>query len=296
MRKPTLEDTLEYVGVAGFVEIMRRLPLRVSLALGAGLGCVAFDLLRFRRRVTLSNLRMHLDRPGVCGSPTRIGRKSYANFGMGIVEFSKLPLVTTDYIDRNIRVDGLEHLDEAVHGGRGAVLVTGHFGSWELMGCVLRLLNYPVDFVVGIQRNPLVQMLMNNLRLASGIDVIELTSILSVVRSLKAGRFTAMLCDQDAGRGGVFVDFLGGPASTPKGAARLAIMAGVPIIPGFIIRIGGAKHRIVIEKPIYGDETKDVRTSVSTLTQAYTRVIEAYVRRYPDHWLWAHRRWKTKPS
>jgi KDO2-lipid IV(A) lauroyltransferase len=214
---------------------------------------------------------------------------------MALAEFARLPLIDTDYMARNIRIDGLEHLDDAVRLGKGAILLTGHFGSWELMGSVLAHSGYPVKFVVGIQRNRLVQGLMNRLRGASGIGVIELTSVMETVRHIRGGGFIAMLSDQDAGRRGVFVEFLGAEASTPKGAARLALATGAPIIPGFIVRSARMEHTITIEEPIHVDGRGDKETLVQRVTQQYTKVIEDYVRRYPDHWLWAHRRWKTQP-
>lgn len=295
MTKPTLKDRIEYAAVMVFVHKVRLLPARASLALAGWLGRIAFDVLGFRRQVTLSNLAGHLPDAAAQGKPTRIGRMSYANFGMAIAEFVRLPSVDRAYIDRNIEMEGLEHLDGALAGGKGAVLVTGHLGSWELMGCVLVRLGYPVTFVVGIQRNPLVQDLMNQIRRSSGIDVIELTSPMAIFHTLRANRFVAMLSDQDAGRRGIFVDFLGQPASTPPGVAHLAMLSGAPIIPGFITRLGGLRHRIVIEPPVHADRACSKEAAARQLTQAYTHVIETYVRRYPDHWLWAHRRWKTPP-
>jgi KDO2-lipid IV(A) lauroyltransferase len=296
MRRPTLEDRLEYLGVILFVKGARRLSTERALGLGRVLGHLVFDVCRFRRAVTLTNLRSHLKESGLLGSHVEIGRTSYANFGMALVEFGRLAAVDTAYIRKHISLEGLDNLDRAKRDGKGAILVTGHLGSWELMGCVLAHLGYPVTFVVGVQRNPLVQSLMNDLRRRAGIEIIEMTSAQRIVRSLKKGRFIAMLCDQDAGRGGVFVRFLGEPASTAQGPARLAIMTGAPIIPGFIIRLGGSKQRIVIEGPVQRAAASDRADAIASITQAYTAMIESYVMRHPDLWLWAHRRWKTRPG
>jgi KDO2-lipid IV(A) lauroyltransferase len=294
MKQPTLKDRLEYSGVMLFVRIVRCLSHERALRFAAVLGRFAFDVLGFRRKVTLSNLERHLPQCRMPHMGNRIGRASYINFGMNLAEFARLPLVDEDFIRTNIHLEGLEHLDRALDEGKGAILVTGHFGSWELMGCVLVRMGYPVKFVVGIQRNPLVQRLMNDLRVSSGIGIIEATSSLKVLRALKANRFVAMLSDQDAGRKGVFVDFLGARASTPQGPGRLAVMTGAPVIPGFIVRIDGTRQRIVIEKPI-GMEIAGKPPEPEALTQAYSQVIEAYVKQHPEHWLWAHRRWKSRP-
>ena len=164
------------------------------------------------------------------------------------------------------------------------------------MGCALVRLGYPLTFVVGVQRNRLVQRLMNRLRGECGISVIEPTSLLETTRVLRDNRFIAMLSDQDAGRDGVFVDFLGEAASTHAGAARLALLTGAPVITGFMIRTGLTRHRIVIEKPIHIDRSLERMEAVRRMTQAYTGSIESYVRQHPDQWLWAHRRWKTRPA
>jgi KDO2-lipid IV(A) lauroyltransferase len=296
MRPPTLEDRLEYLGVMAFVWVARILPARVAVWAGALLGRITFDVLRFRRAVTLANIETHLGRIGGAPGAVAIGRRAYAGFGRGIAEFSRLPCIDDDYIERHIETEGLDHLDRALEAGKGAVLVTGHFGSWELMGCVLVRLGYPLTFVVGVQRNRLVQNLMNRIRGVCGINVIEPTSLLATTRVLRNNRFIAMLSDQDAGRHGLFVDFLGAPASTPAGAARLALLTGAPVITGFIVGTGAMRHRIVIEEPVRIDRSLSKEECTRSITQAFTATIESYVRRYPDHWLWAHRRWKTKPD
>jgi KDO2-lipid IV(A) lauroyltransferase len=295
MKKPTVKDRLEYLGVISFVGAVRLLPHRIAVWLGGVLGVIAFDLLRIRRGVTVGNLKTHLRLDGIAPDLVDLGRGSYVNFGRALAEFVRIPCIDMDHIRRHIRLEGLEHLDRALDEGKGGVLVTGHFGSWELMGCVLVRLGYPLTFVVGVQRNRLVQALMNRLRSECGISVIEPASLLETTRVLRDNRFIAMLSDQDAGRNGVFVDFMGEPASTHAGAARLALLTGAPVITGFIMRTGLTHHRIVIEDAIRIDRSRERDDSIRGLTQAYTGCIETYIRRYPDHWLWAHRRWKTRP-
>jgi KDO2-lipid IV(A) lauroyltransferase len=114
-----------------------------------------------------------------------------------------------------------------------------------------------------------------------------------VIRALKNNRFVAMLSDQDAGSDGTVVEFFGRPASTPKGPAAFALKMDAPIVMAFIIRETGRKQKIVIEKAIFGDRTSDKEADIRNLTQAYTCVLEEYVRKYPDHWFWPHRRWKS---
>lgn len=298
MTGSTFEDRLEYAGALAFVRMVRLLPARLVPWFVRFLGVVFFDLVKYRRDVAIANLRQHLGNTCPGRSYASLGRESLTGFVGAVADLARLPLVTDKYIKANIETEGLEHLDRALAAGRGAVLVTGHFGSWELMGCVVARMGYPISLVVGVQRNPLVQRLMNDLRKSCGIKIIEPGSLLGARRSLRSNQFVAMLSDQDVGeRGvpGVFVEFLGDLASTPRGAAQFAMLAAAPIIPGFMVRLGGMRHRIVIEQPIMPPEEHS-EESVRRLTSAYTKVLEAYVRRHPGHWLWTHRRWKTRPA
>lgn len=296
MRKPTLEDRLEYAVLVPFVLLVRILPARAALRIGSLLGRFAFDIIGFRRKVTLGNLRARLNGCRDEARLARVGSDCYAGFAMSMVEFARLPLVTADYVRDCIEVEGAEHLDRALEEGKGAVLVTGHFGSWELMGCALVMMGYPITFAIGVQRNPLVQRLMNDLRRRAGIDVIEARSVLSLVRTVKSNKFVAMLSDQDAGPEGVFVDFMGAPASTPQGPARLALLTKSPVITGFIIRLDKCRHRITLGAPIRWNPAMNREEAVFYITREYTRTLESYVRERPAHWLWGHRRWKSDPA
>ena len=296
MKKPTLKDKLEYAALKPLVSLLRILPPRTALRIGRLLGGLAFDTIGFRRGVALSNLKNRLGESLDDAGLVRIGSRCYAQFAMSMVEFMRLPLVTQAYVRENIEIEGTRHLDDALMGGRGAVLVTGHFGSWELMGCALVMMGYPITFAVGVQRNPLVQRLMNDLRRHAGIEVIEAKSVLALARKVKSNEFVAMLSDQDAGGDGVFVDFMGAPASTPQGPARLALLTGSPVITGFITRLDGVRHRITLEPPIHWDTGMKREEAIIYITREYTKTLESYVRNRPDHWLWGHRRWKTGPA
>jgi len=270
----------------------RMIPYHLALALGSFLGWLAFDVLRIRRKVTLINLKKSLgaERDGLAA----IGRRAYRNFGKSMVEYTLFPSLDKEKIEQMVEFEGAEHWDEALKRGKGAILVTGHFGSWELMGAATSQRGYPVDFLVGEQHNVLVDNLMNDYRRSMGIGIIKMgAAAKGVIRALKSNRFVAMLSDQDAGSDGTVVEFFGRPASTPKGPAAFALKMGAPIVMAFIIRESGRKQKIVIEKAIFGEKTSDKQEDIRNLTQAYTRVLEEYVRKYPDHWFWPHRRWKS---
>jgi KDO2-lipid IV(A) lauroyltransferase len=270
----------------------RAIPYRLALALGSFLGWLAFDILRVRRKVTLINLENSLGKEK--RKLVRIGRRAYQNIGKSMVEYALFPSLDKEKILKFVEFQGAEHFDEALKRGKGAVVVAGHFGSWELMGAATSQKGYPVDFLVGEQHNLLVDNLMNDYRRSVGIGIIKMgAAAKGVIRALKNNRFVAMLSDQDAGNDGTVVDFFNRPASTPKGPAAFALKMDAPIIMGFIVRENGKKQRIVIEKPIFGEKTSDKEEDIRKLTQAYTRMLEDYIRKYPDHWFWPHRRWKS---
>jgi KDO2-lipid IV(A) lauroyltransferase len=274
--------------------IFRILPYGLALSFGSFLGFLAFDVFRVRRKVTLINLKNSLGDQKNINELKKIGRKAYRNIGRSLVEYSLFPSLNKERISRMVEFEGTENFDEALRGGRGAIVVAGHFGSWELMGAATCQKGYPVDFLVGEQHNILVDNLMNDYRKTMGIGIIKMgAAAKGVIKALKNNRFVAMLSDQDAGNDGTVVDFFNRPASTPKGPAAFALKMNAPIIMGFIIRGNNRRQKIVIEKPIFINKSNNKEDDIRSLTQAYTRVLEEYVRKYPDHWFWPHRRWKS---
>ena len=294
MTTPKTKHKVEYWITYLLGKIFRILPYRVALSFGSFLGFLAFDVFRIRRKVTLINLKNSLGDQKNVNELKKIGRDAYRNIGRSLVEYSLFPSLNKERISRMVEFEGAENFDEALRGGRGAIVVAGHFGSWELMGAATCQKGYPVDFLVGEQHNILVDNLMNDYRKYMGIGIIKMgAAAKGVIKALKNNRFVAMLSDQDAGNDGTVVDFFNRPASTPKGPAAFALKTNAPIIMGFIIRKNNRRQKIIIEKPLFIEKSKNKEDDIRNLTQAYTTVLEEYVRRYPDHWFWPHRRWKS---
>jgi KDO2-lipid IV(A) lauroyltransferase len=214
-----------------------------------------------------------------------------------MIEFAAFKKLSAEKIKSMVEFEGLHYFDEVLRAGTGAIVFAGHFDNWELLGAATARHGYPVHFLVGEQSNKRVDALMNELRQAQGINIISRdVALRSVMRTLSRNQIIAMLPDQNAGRTGIFVDFFGKPASTYKGPATFALKQGCPIIPAFIIRRPGRPHRAVLEPPIWPDREIDKEEAILNLTQACTNVLMKYIRRYPDHYFWAHRRWKTQPE
>jgi KDO2-lipid IV(A) lauroyltransferase len=287
-----IKHRFEYWIIRSLGALIRAIPYQLALTAGSFLGWLAFDVLRIRRKVTMINLQNSLG--GEPGKLKVIGRGAYKNFAKSMVEYALFPSLDKTSIPRMVELQGAENFDSALAAGRGAIVVAGHFGSWELMGAAVSQMGYPVDFLVGEQHNLLVDGMMNDYRRCMGIGIIKMgAAAKGIIKALNANRLVAMLSDQDAGSDGTIVRFFDRPASTPKGPAAFALKMNCPIIMAFIIRESSGKQGIVIEKPIFGKRTGDKEEDIRNLTQAYTGLLEDYVRKYPDHWFWPHRRWKS---
>ncbi|MDI6807519.1 MAG: lysophospholipid acyltransferase family protein [Candidatus Eisenbacteria bacterium] len=288
---------IEYLLVLSVVKLGCILPLRASLFAGRLIGKTAFNLVRARQRVTIANLEAAFGKEKTREEIVGIAKRCYENIGQTFIEFGRFPVTKPETIRKLVRIEGLEHLRDAMAAGKGGLFVAGHFGSWELMGASFFAYGFPVSFLVGEQSNRAVDNMMNRYREACGIKIIPMgISMRKVLKTLRSNEFVALLSDQDAGRKGVFVDFFGRKASTPFGPAAFSLRTGSPIIVCSIVRGERGKHTVILEKPVYPEPSGDEQRDIERYTQLYTSVIEKYVRQYPDHWYWLHRRWKTSPK
>jgi KDO2-lipid IV(A) lauroyltransferase len=274
----------------------RPLPRPWALAVGRGLGDFVWSVVRFRRAIVLDNIRHAFGEERGEAGVRAIARAFYRNLGMTLLEFLKLPHLKPGEIDSLVDVEGVEHLRAVERAGGGAIFVSGHFGNWEYMGARSATLGIPVSFIVKTQHNAQVDRMQNRIRTGAGIGIIRTgASIKDMIRSLKQGGLIAMLADQDAGKDGVFVEFLGRQASVLKGAGYLSWRLNVPLVTCFIFRQPDGRHLAVVDPPVQPDRNLGQDEAVRRLTEHHVRCLEAAVRRAPDHYYWVHRRWKTRP-
>jgi len=293
MKTKRIKHVVEYYSLVWFTACVRLLPLSWARFIARRLADTAFYAIPVRKKVVVGNLALSFPEK-TSGEIHSIAHSVYRQFAQTMVELLFFPKLSKEDMQRMVTMENLSVLNEALQGGKGAVLVGAHFGNWELMGAALAQV-HPVTFVVGQQQNIKVDDLLNSYRLGKGIKIIPLKLALrGVMRTLKNNEFIAILADQDAHEHGAFVPFFGRPASTPKGPAMFALRAGCPVIMGHIFREQG-KFRVVFEKvpqpPLTGDEETDIRN----YTAAHVSLLEKHTREHPDHWFWLHRRWKTKP-
>jgi Kdo2-lipid IVA lauroyltransferase/acyltransferase len=284
---------IEYITVKAILFLVNLISYRMALGLGNLIGFLAFSIFRIRREVTLTNLKKSLGDRFTNKQYKRLGLRAYCNICKSMIEYGLFPSFNKKKLEKYITIEGAEHFQKIKEAGKGAVLVTGHFGSWELMGAYIAQHGWPIDYLVGEQHNLKVNEIMNDHRRMYGIGLIELgVAARGVFKAVREGRMVAMLSDQDAGSDGVIVEFLGRPASTPKGPAAFSLKTGAPLLCGVIVR-EGMHQRIIVEPPINIHSTGDKNEDIRALTQAYTSVLSKYIREYPDHWFWPHRRWKS---
>jgi KDO2-lipid IV(A) lauroyltransferase len=187
----------------------------------------------------------------------------------------------------------MDFMENAQRGGKGAILMSGHIGNWELLAGYLRARGYPIDIVVKPMRNPLADALYNARRRDLELGIIYTqTATRGIVEALRDRRLVAILADQHAGEDGVEVKFFGRKVSTPRGPAVLALKYGCPIITGCMIRTSEGHFRMEIDGPLTSRPTGNHDEDIHAITQEFTSRLENHIRKYPDQWLWTHRRWR----
>ncbi len=222
---------------------------------------------------------------------------SFQHLGTMVIEVALLLLSDPSRLLSRVSVEGIEHLRAAADGGRGVLALTAHFGNWELLGVAHTLLGLPATLVVRPLDSAFANRLAERLRVRTGAELVaKRRALRPVLRALRRGRMVGILLDQNASRAeGVFVPFFGRPASTSRSLALLSLRSAVPIVPVFIHRERDGRHRIVIEPAIAAPPSGPPEAAIFELTAECVRRTEATIRRWPEQWLWLHRRWRTSP-
>ncbi len=293
-----VQTALEYGTARALLTGLGLLPRSLAVAAGCGLGHIAYTFGGRLRRTGARNLEIafpELDER----ERADILRGCFQSLGRLLGEFSHFPRATPESLRHIIDFEGLENLVAARESGRGVIVFTAHLGAWELLSFALSAFGYPMSFLVRRIDNSQVERFVEKTRTRFGNRSIDKrTAARPMLRVLREGGTVGILVDLNTHpHEGVFVDFFGIPASTTTGLAKLALRTGADVIPFFM---PWDKHRqrflMRIDPPLpvtrTGNEDEDVRL----LTSQVTSIIESYVRRFPDQWLWIHKRWNTRPA
>jgi KDO2-lipid IV(A) lauroyltransferase len=295
--KVSLRERMEFALVWLFVHAMRVLPRGLARAVGAVIGWIALHALGRLRGVGERNLRLAF--PELPESKRKdILRTEYRNLGYLLAEFCLMPRYTPETASRFIRYEGLENYLRARDRGKGVLVLTGHLGAWELSSFYHSLMGMPMGMVIRRLDNPLVDEFVNRIRCLHGNRVIHKDDFArGLIASMRAGETVGILMDTNmTPPQGVFVPFFGVEACTASGMARITLKTGAAVLPGFLLW-EEHEQRYVLR---FGKEIELIRSGNAELdtvanTAVFTATIEEYIRRYPEQWLWMHRRWKTRP-
>jgi len=273
------------------------IPLEARIWILEGLGELVYALDGRHRRIALRNLAIAFagKNPGERG---KIARSVFRNLGRVLAEISFIPRLNGRNTGRYIAMEGLENFHRAHAKGKGVLFLTAHFGNWEWMAVTFPLMTrQPCHLVVRPLDNGFLDGLVDKLRTSTGNHTIpKRKSMGRILRLLREGEVVGILLDQNmAWHEGVFVNFFGELACTNMGMALLALKTGAAVLPVFNVRQPDGSYRVIIEPELPLIRTGNKESEVEKNTELYNQVIEKYVHGYPDHWLWVHQRWKTRP-
>ena len=291
-----MRHAVEAAGFRLLLAAARVLPRPVMLAAGSAAGMLGWLLDGRHRRIAAANLERALGDTMDARARGRVQRACWRHFGRITVDSLYVLQLDAASVQSLVEVEGIELAREAYARGHGVMLYSGHFGHWELAALVQGYLGLPMTLVTRPLDNPVLERMLERLRTRSGNTVVHKRSAVREMLQTLAGRGgVAIVIDQDAREGGVFVPFLGRPASTTPTPATLALRAGAPLIAVCCLPRENGRYRIIYGPVIEATGTGDRAADVTRLTAACTQVLEQWVRRYPQYWLWMHRRWKTVP-
>jgi KDO2-lipid IV(A) lauroyltransferase len=292
-----MRKRLEYWLVVAVAQTLGWMPRGLARLLGGGIAWGVYRVLGRLRRVGMRNLELALPELSV-EEHDRILRGVFRHLGWQLVEFCRMPRYTLENTRGWIRIEGLEHYRAAKARGKGVLVVTGHLGAWELSSFYLSMLGHPMSMVIRPLDNQLLDGFVNGIRCMHGNRVLPKDNFArGLLMAMRAGDTVGILMDTNIILQGAFVRFFGLQASTATGLAHVARKTGAAVLPGFLLWEPD-EHQYVLH---FGPEltiphTADAAADILAGTQICTQTIESWIRRYPDQWLWIHRRWKTRPA
>jgi KDO2-lipid IV(A) lauroyltransferase len=292
-----MRQRLEYAAAWPFIKILGILPRSMAHRVGIGLGWIVYFLHVRLRQVGMRNLAMVFPEK-TQGERARILRDEFASLGRQLAEVCHFPRYTLTNVDEVVVFDGFENFERAKARRKGVLLFAGHFGGWELSSFVLSMHGHWMHVVMRGMDNPYLGRLIEHYRTMHGNKAVDKDDFVrGLLSAMNAGETVGMLMDTNmTPPQGIFVDFFGIPACTASGLARIALRTDAAVVPTFTIwdqQLG--KYRLRFDPAVELVRTGDLEADIKINTQNFTSIIEEYVRKYPEQWLWVHRRWKTRP-
>jgi KDO2-lipid IV(A) lauroyltransferase len=289
---------LQYAPAWIIIKLVGILPRPLARAVAIFFAQIIY-LLHFRlRRVGLRNLALAFPEKSK-SERARILRGEFTSLGRQLAEVCHFPKYTLENVNQVIVYDGFENYERAYARGKGVLFLTAHFGGWELSAFSHSMHGHWMHVVMRPMDNLYLDRLIRNYRTMHGNTTVDKDDFIrGLLAAMKKGEVVGILMDTNmTPPQGIFVDFFGIPACTASGLARIALRTDAAVVPTFtiwdpVLR----KYRLRFDPAVDLIRTDDNEADIITNTQLFTKIIEDYVRRYPDQWLWVHRRWKTRPD
>jgi KDO2-lipid IV(A) lauroyltransferase len=250
------------------------------------------------RQVGMRNLALAFPEKSAA-ERARILRGEFTSLGRQLAEVCQIPKYTPENVDQVVVYEGFENYERARGRGQGVLFLTAHFGGWELSAFTHSMHGHWMHVVVRPLDNPYLDRLIRNYRTMHGNKIVDKADFVrGLLAAMKAGEVVGILMDTNmTPPQGVFVDFFGIPACTASGLARIALRTDAAVVPGFTVWDPALrKYRLRFDPAVELIRTGHLEADIVANTQQFTKIIEDYVRQYPEQWLWVHRRWKTRPE
>ncbi len=293
-----MRQRLEYVLAWILIKFIGALPRPLARAAGITLAWIVYALHVRLRRVGVRNLQLALPEK-TRRERSKILRGVFTSFGRQAAEVCLFPKYTRENVSKVVVYDGFENFERALARGKGVLFLTAHLGGWELSAFAHSLNGYPLHVVMRPLDNVYLDRLTRQYRTMHGNIMVEKDDFVrGLLSAMKNGQTAGILMDTNmTPPQGVFVKFFGIPACTASGLARIALRTDAAVVPGFTIWDSAlGKYRLRFDPALPLVRTGDNEADAVTNTATFTSIIEQYVRKYPDQWLWVHRRWKTRPE
>jgi KDO2-lipid IV(A) lauroyltransferase len=293
-----MRENLEYWLVVAVGRTLGRVPRGLARLLAGLLAFGVYWAFGRLRRVGMRNLELALPEVSV-EARRKILRRVYVHLGWQLVEFCRMMRYTQENTRNWIRTEGMEHYLAAQARGKGVLVVTGHLGAWELSSFYHSLMGYPMGMVIRRLDNRRLDEYVNGIRCLHGNQVLHKDDFgRGLLTAMHAGQTVGILMDTNmTPPQGAFMKFFGRDACTATGLAHVARKTGAAVLPGFMVWEPAERKYVLHFGPeIEIPRTDDAQGDILAGTQLCTEAIEGWIRRYPDQWLWIHRRWKTRPA
>ncbi|MDP8266940.1 MAG: lysophospholipid acyltransferase family protein [Candidatus Aceula meridiana] len=287
-------------GLRGTSFVLTRLPFSVVSFLTRVLTTIGLLFTVKQKKIAAESLKIAFGDEKSPKEVRQIFKKCFTNVGKMMIEliyFMDHPKM----IKERVSFENKEVLDKAFSKGKGVIAVSAHFGNFPLMLLRFAQEGYETNAIIRQTRDKKIEKHFQQLRTKLGLKTLyshpRQKCVTDSLKALRKNEFLFIPLDQNFGSGGgVFVDFFGQKAATATGPVVFAMRTGAPILPIFIVRQKDDTHKIIIDEPLYLEQGKDEKDTIFINVSRITKVIEKYIRKYPDEWGWMHRRWKSRPG